>query len=344
MMYAQLARREGLRDLTACLNVHSTKLYHLGIRHRISRSTLAEAASRRDWQLFEALGLRLMTQALERHQHLAYPLGLKEPLYAMDSTTIELSLSLFPWAQFGLKQTAIKAHTVLDLRGDIPVFVAIETGKIGDVALLDAVCLPPTSTVVMDRGYIDFARLYRLKERQVHFVIRAKRNHIGRVLCDRVVDIESGLRSDQTILLITEKSRIGYPEPLRRITFYDALHGVDLIFLTDRFDLPALTVARIYKARWKIELFFKWLKQNLMLKHFFGHSINAVKSQIWIAICVYLMALIAHKKLLTPISLQLFLHLVETNIFEKMTLQNLVDSVTDFRSSCEIPNPQLSLI
>lgn len=324
LAYAQLTRRTGLRDLVACLNSQRAKLYHVGIRCRISRTTLADASERRDWRLFEALGQRLIAIALELYRDEDIGLGLKEPLYAMDSTVIDLCLTLFPWADFRATKAAVKAHTIIDLRGAIPVFLAITTGKVHDVNLLDAVMLPAGAIVVVDRGYLDFARLYALTQRQCSFVVRAKDNLRYTWIESREVDKTTGLRSDQTILLVTAKSKRGYPKRLRRVSFRDAETGLYLVFLTNRFDLPALTIAAIYKQRWQIELFFKWLKQNLSVKHFFGNSLNAVKSQIWIAVCVYLIVIIARKRLALDVSPQIFLNLIEVNMFEKITINQMV--------------------
>lgn len=324
LAYAQITRREGLRDLVACLNSHRSRLYHLGIRHRVSRSTLADASERRDWQLFEALGWRLIDQALELFKSDAYPLGLQEPLYAMDSTVIDLCLKLFPWAEFKQTKAGVKAHTVIDLRGCIPVFLSITEGRVNDLNLLGEIALPEHATVVLDRGYIDFARLHGLTTRKINFVVRSRGNLRHRVITEFDVDEATGLRADQRITLTQPNSLKKYPDQLRRVEFYDDIHRTDLAFLTNRWDLSALTVAHIYKQRWQIELFFKWLKQNLSIKHFFGNSINAVKSQIWIAVCVYLTTLIAHKSLKLDISLRLFLHLVEVNMFEKMSITDMV--------------------
>jgi hypothetical protein len=324
LAYAQLTRRTGLRDLIACLNSQRAKLYHVGIRHRVSRTTLADAGERRDWRLFEALGQRLIAIALELYRDEDIGLGLKESLYAMDSTTIDLCLTLFPWADFRATKAAVKAHTIIDLRGAIPVFIAITTGKVHDVNLLDAAMLPAGAIVVVDRGYLDFARLYALTQRQCSFVVRAKDNLRYTWIESREVDKTIGLRSDQTILLVTAKSKQGYPKRLRRVSFRDAESGLYLVFLTNRFDLPAITIAAIYKQRWQIELFFKWLKQNLSVKHFFGNSLNAVKSQIWIAVCVYLLVIIARKRLALDVSPQIFLNLIEVNMFEKITINQMV--------------------
>lgn len=329
MTYAQLTRREGLRDLIVCLNSQSTKLYHVGLRQRASRSTLADANERRDSLLFEALGQRLIQIAQGLYKDQDIGLGLSEPLYAMDSTTIDLCLKLFPWADFRSAKAGIKAHTVIDLRGSIPVMLSITTGKKSDVGQLDNLALPKGSIVVLDRGYVDFARLYRLVQRECSFVVRAKGNLSFNGIQAHATDDKAGVWADQTILLTGERSKKGYPEPLRRVRFYDAVSCLELVFLTNRLDLSALTIAAIYKQRWQIELFFKWLKQNLNIQHFFGNSLNAVKSQIWIAVCTYLMALIAHKGLNTELSLRNFLHLVEVNMFEKITLETMVKNALE---------------
>jgi hypothetical protein len=342
MTYAQLTRREGLRDLVACLNSQRSKLYHIGIRARVSKSTLADANERRDWRLFEALGQRLITIALELYRDEDIGLGLKAPLYAMDSTTIDLCLSLFPWADFRSTKAAVKAHTIIDLRGAIPVFISITTGKVHDINLLDAVMLPAGSIVVVDRGYLDFARLFALTQRQGSFVVRAKDNLRYTWIASREVGRSTGLCADQTILLVTPKSKQGYPQRLRRVSFRDPESGLHLIFLTNRFDLPALTVAAIYKQRWQIELFFKWLKQNLTVKHFFGNSENAVKAQIWTAICTYLLVLIAKKRLNLAASPQILLNLIEVNMFEKISINQMVtDALLNFEDY--YPDNQLNL-
>ena len=324
LAYAQLTRRSGLRDLVACLNAQRSKLYHIGLRSTVSRSTLADAAERRDYRLFEALGQRLIVAALALYGDEDLGLGLKGPVFAMDSTTIDLCLSLFPWAHFRQTKAAVKAHVIMDLRGAIPVFISITTGKVHDVRLLNAISLPAGSILVVDRGYLDFERLFALHRQQIGFVIRAKDNLRSTWIASRKVDTATGLRADQTILLATPKSKLGYPERLRRVSFRDPQTGKHLVFLTNLHDVPALTIAAIYKNRWQIELFFKWLKQNLAVKHFFGNSINAIKAQIWVAVCAYLLVLIAIKHHRLPVSPQIFLHLIETNIFEKITLDQLV--------------------
>jgi len=332
MIYSQLTRREGLRDLVACLNSQRSKLYHIGIRGKISRSTLADANERRDWRLFEALGHRLIAVAVELYHGEDSGLGLKEPLYAMDSTTIDLCLSLFPWADFRSTKAAVKAHTIIDLRGAIPVFVHITSGKVHDVNILDLIHWPAGSIVVIDRGYLDFARLHALHQCQVCFVIRAKDNTRYTWAASREVDKSTGLRSDQSILLATAKSKLAYPDRLRRVSYRDPETDNYLVLLTNRFDLPALTIAEIYRERWQVETFFKWIKQNLSIKHFFGNSINAVKSQIWIAVCVYLIVMIARKRLYLPASPQILLNIFEVNLFEKIAIDQLV---TDALLNCD---------
>jgi Transposase DDE domain/Domain of unknown function (DUF4372) len=324
MSYAQFTRREGLRDLVLCLNCQRSRLYHAGMRHAATRSTLADANDRRNFELFEALAKRMIKMALQTHQDTPIPLDLKEPLYALDSTTIDLCLSLFDWADFRQTKAAIKAHIAIDLRGAIPVFVSITTGKVHDVQILDTLQLPVGAIVVMNRGYIDYKRLYQWVKRECSFVVRAKDNMRYTVCCAKTVDVSTGVRSDETVALALDKAKKAYPKLLRRVSFHDAKTQLDLVFLTNRFDLDALTIAAIYKQRWQIELFFKWLKQNLNVKHFFGNSINAVKTQIWIAICTYLIAILAHRKIDKKITLRNFLHLVEVNMFEKITIQQMV--------------------
>jgi Transposase DDE domain/Domain of unknown function (DUF4372) len=328
MGYAQFTRREGLRDLVLCLNSQRRRLYHVGMRHLVSRSTLADANERRCFELFEALAKRLIDTALLAHKDTPIPLDLKEPLYALDSTTIDLCLSLFPWAEFRETKGAIKAHTVIDLRAAIPVFISITTGKVHDVHALDslpnAAVMPAGSIVVMDRGYVDYRRLYGLVKRECSFVVRAKDNMRYTVLTTQAVRSGTGVQSDEVIQLALKKAKKAYPKLLRRVCFYDEKTKLDLVFLTNRFDLDASTIAAIYKQRWQVELFFKWLKQNLTIKHFFGNTLNAVKTQIWIAICTYLIALLAHKSIKQKITLRNFMHLIEVNMFEKITLQQMV--------------------
>lgn len=324
MAYAQLTRRRGLRDLVACLNSQHTKLYHTGLRQRVSRSTLAEANELRDARLFEALGQRLITQALDLYRTDAMPLGLQEPLYAMDATVIDLCLNLFAWADARSTKAGIKAHVTLDLRGAIPVLLTLTTAKVADSSQLDALHLPSGSIVVLDRGYIDFKRLHQLTERGMSFVVRAKGNLQWRSVQTHAVDKACGVRADHTIALCGQHSQNRYPTLLRRVRFFDEATCLELVFLTDRLDLPALTIAQIYKQRWQVELFFKWLKQHLSIDHFFGNSQNAVKTQIWIAICVYLITLMVRKKLKLDVELSTLMHLLEVNLFEKISIEQMV--------------------
>lgn len=326
LMYAQLTRRSGLRDLVACLNAQRSRLYHIGLRGPVTRSTLADANERRDYRLFEALGQRLIASALTLHEDADLGLGLSGPVYALDSTTIDLCLSLFPWADFRQTKAAIKAHVLLDLRAAIPVFVSLTSGKVHDVKILDQLTLPTGSLLVADRAYLDFKRLYRLNSLSVGFVLRTKANTLTQVCGHRPILDQPGVVSDQMVMLVTPLSLVGYPDPLRRVVFVDPESAKELVFLTNRFDLAATTIARLYKHRWQIELFFKWLKQNLAVKHFFGNSVNAVKSQIWCAICAYLVVLITIRRLHLPVSPQILLHLIETNIFEKISLDQLVNN------------------
>ncbi len=326
LMYAQLTRRSGLRDLVACLNAQRSRLYHIGLRGPVTRSTLADANERRDYRLFEALGQRLIASALTLYEDADLGLGLSGPVYALDSTTIDLCLSLFPWADFRQTKAAIKAHVLLDLRAAIPVFVSLTSGKVHDVKILDQLTLPTGSLLVADRAYLDFKRLYRLNSLSVGFVLRTKANTLTQVCGHRPILDQPGVVSDQMVMLVTPLSLVGYPDPLRRVVFVDPESAKELVFLTNRFDLAATTIARLYKHRWQIELFFKWLKQNLAVKHFFGNSVNAVKSQIWCAICAYLEVLITIRRLHLPVSPQILLHLIETNIFEKISLDQLVNN------------------
>ena len=326
LMYAQLTRRSGLRDLVACLNAQRSRLYHIGLRGPVTRSTLADANERRDYRLFEDLGQRLIASALALYEDADLGLGLKGPVYALDSTTIDLCLSLFPWADFRQTKAAVKAHVLLDLRAAIPVFVSLTTGKVHDVRIMDQLALPAGSLLVADRAYLDFKRLYRLNSHSVGFVLRTKANTLTQICGYRPVLGQPGVMADQMVMLVTPLSLAGYPDPLRRVVFVDPESAKELVFLTNRFDLAATTIASLYKHRWQIELFFKWLKQNLAVKHFFGNSVNAVKSQIWCAICAYLVVLITIKRLHLPVSPQILLHLIETNIFEKISLDQLVNN------------------
>jgi len=324
MAFAQLSGRESLRDIEACLSSHREKLYHVGMRGKISRSTLAEANERRDFRIYEKVGYSLIRTARELYQAEELAVELDRSLYALDSTTIDLCLSLFPWATFRKTKAAVKMHTLLDLRGSIPTFVGLTSGAVHDVNFLDVVPLEEESVVTMDRGYLDFERLYAVHRLPAFFVIRAKRNLRFRRLSSSTVDKTCGVRVDQIIALMGTRSRKDYPESLRRVAFYDMKNHRRLVFLTNLFSVSPKTVADIYKQRWQVELFFKWIKGHLRIKSFYGTSANAVKIQVWVAIIVYLLVAIAKKRLKLQPSLHTLLQIVEVNLFEKIDIIQLV--------------------
>jgi transposase len=334
LAYAQMAGRESLRDIETCLNSHREKLYHVGFRGSVSRSTLADANERRDWRIFQDFGQVLIRQAQQLYQDEPFVLELNQPLYAFDSTTIDLCLTLFPWAEFRRTKAAVKMHTLIDLRGAIPTYVTVTTGKVHDVRMLDALPVTEDAIYTMDRAYIDFSRLHALHRQGAFFVVRAKDNLRFRRLYSAPKDKDSGIRADQTIALVTCKSKNDYPEKLRRVSYVDKERGKQLVFLTNNFSISALTIAEIYKQRWQVELFFKWVKQHLRIKSFYGTSINAVKSQIWIALSIYLLVVIARKKLDIPCPLYTFLQILEVNLFEKKPIRSMVADALK-----QIPNP-----
>ena len=297
MAFAQLTYRESLRDIETCLRALQPKLYHAGIRGHISKSTLADANEKRDWRIYADFAHGLIRIARQLYTDEDFGLELEQTAYVLDSTTIDLCLSLFPWAHFRKHKGAIKLHTLMDLRGNIPCFICITKGTIHDVRILDHLIIEPAAFYIMDRGYIDFGRLYGLHQQMAFFVIRAKKNLDYARRSYRHVDPSTGLRSDQTILLQGPKSSRLYPDPLRRISYFDAETNRRFVFLTNNFVLPPLTIALLFKCRWQIELFFKWIKQNLRIKAFYGTSQNAVKTQIWIAISVYVLVAIIKKRL-----------------------------------------------
>jgi len=317
LAFAQLTFRESLRDIETCLRALEPKLYHAGFRGKVSRSTLADANRAHDWRIFADFAQVLIGRA--RTLYADEPLGveLEQTAYALDSTTIDLCLSLFPWARFRRRKGAVKLHTLLDLRGNIPCFVRVSHGKTADVTVLDHLPIEPGAFYVMDRGYIDFQRLYRFTSCSAFFVTRGKRGLDFTRRARRRVDKTTGLRSDQTIVLAGPKTSRLYPDPLRRVVFYDAEQDRRFVFLTNNFILPALTIARIYKCRWQVELFFKWIKQNLRIKAFYGTSDNAVKVQVWIAISVYVLVAIVKKELGVERSLSEILQILSLTLFEK---------------------------
>jgi len=322
--YAQLSGRESLRDIETCLNSHKEKLYHIGFRGSVARTTLADANERRDYRIFESFGHVLIGIAQQLHRDEPLAIELKQPLFAFDSTTIDLCLSLFPWAEFRTTKAAVKMHTLMDLRGSIPTFVAITTGKVHDVRMLDEMPVTEDAIYTMDRGYLDFDRLYSVHKQGAFFVVRAKDNLKFQRLYSMPKDKDAGIRADQTITLVTKKSRKGYPERLRRVSYVDKERNKRLVFLTNNFGIPAKTVTDIYKQRWQVELFFKWIKQHLRIKSFYGTSINAVKSQIWVALCIYLLVAITRKQLKVKCSLYTFLQILEVNLFEKKPISSMV--------------------
>ena len=323
MAFAQITFRESLRDIEACLR-GCTHSYAMGIRGNITRTNLAYANEHRDWRVYEALGQILIRKA--RHLHIgdSNGLDLEEMVYAVDASTIDLCLSIFPWAHFRSTKAAIKLHTQIDLNGPIPVFMRITDGTMSDVHFMDSMDFEEGSVYVFDRGYLDFARLFRIEEAGAYFVIRLKRNTQFYVLKSNPIDNDTGLRCDQIIRLSTKKGKTGYPKVLRRIVYIDTKTGKRLSFLTNHFELPALTIAAIYKKRWQIELFFKWIKQNLRIKAFFGTTENAVRTQIWIAICVYLMVACLNKTHGINESLSRILQILSVNVFQKTPLNQLL--------------------
>jgi hypothetical protein len=320
MAFAQLTYRESLRDIETCLRAVRSKLYHAGFRGKISRSTLGDANRRRNWRIYADFAQMLIAKARQLYADEDFGVALEHAAYALDSTTIDLCLALFPWARFRRHKGAVKLHTLIDLRGNIPCFVRITHGKTGDVTALDHLPLEPGAFYMMDKGYIDFARLYRFTEHGAFFVTRAKSDLDYARQSSAPVDWATGVRSDKRIVLRGPKSSQRYPTPLRRIGYYDAENDKRFVFLTNNFTLPALTIARLYKCRWQVELFFKWIKQNLRIKAFYGLSPNAVKTQVWIAISVYVLVAIVKRELRLDRSLAEILQILSVTLFEKVPL------------------------
>jgi hypothetical protein len=327
MAFAQLTFRESLRDIETCLRAHTSKLYHLGIRGGIARSTLADANEKRDWRIYQDFASSLIRTARTLYASDSFAVELDNTVYALDSSTIDLCLAVFPWARFQRTKAAVKLHTLLDLRGNIPSFIHISDGKLHDVNILDRLVFETGSFYIMDRGYLDFTRLYALHQTQAFFVTRAKSNTQFRRLYSHPIDKATGLRCDQTIVLTGVDSHRDYPVALRRVKFYDVTHDKQLVFLTNNFDLPALSIAQLYRCRWQVELFFKWIKQHLRIKAFFGTSPNAVKTQVWIAIAVYVLVAIVKKRLGSDASLYTILQILSLTLFEKTTLNQLLANI-----------------
>ena len=317
MAFAQLTYRESLRDIEACLRSMSGKLYHMGFRSRVARSTLADANESRDWRIYADFAQVLI--GIARPLYARDPIGvdLDQSLYALDSTTIDLCLTLFGWAKFRRHKAAVKMHTLLDLHGNIPTFISITDGKTHDVNILDEFGPEPGAFYVMDRAYVDFERLFVFTLCSSFFVVRTKRNVVLQRRYSHTVDKSTGVRSDQTVILTAIKSAKAYPDPLRRVSYFDAQTNKRLQFLTNNFALPALTIAEIYRSRWQVELFFKWIKQHLRIKKFYGASENAVKTQIWIAVSVYVLVAIVRKRLGLEASLYQILQILSVTLFEK---------------------------
>jgi hypothetical protein len=342
MAFAQLTYRESLRDIETCLRAVKTKWYHLGLRGGVSRNNLSNANAQRDWRIYADFAQVLIGEARALYATEDLGFDLEATVYALDASTIDLCLSLFPWARFRRAKGAVKLRTLLNLQGNIPEFILISDGKLHDVNVLDYLVPAPGAYYIMDRGYLDFARLYQLHQAKAYFVTRAKKNLTFQRRSSHDVDKTAGVQCDQTIVLETYYSLQGYPEPLRRIRYHDPSHGKRLVFLTNDFDLPATTIASLYKSRWQIELFFKWIKQHLRIKSFYGTNQNAVKAQIWIAVSAYLLVAIVKRRLGSELSLYTILQILSVSIFEKTPLVELF-SQSDYKY-LQPPSPNQLLL
>ena len=340
--FAQLTFREGLRDIEACLRSVEHKLYHMGFRGKVSRSTLADSNEAHDWRIYADFAQVLIHMARPMYAHESLGFDLDSTVYALDSTTIDLCLSVFPWARFRTRKAAIKMHTLLDLRGPIPTFIEVSEGKLHDVNILDTIAPEPGSFYVMDRAYVDFERLHVFHVGGAFFVTRTKQGIQLRRRCSHPIDATTGVRSDHTVVLASAASRKHYPDPLRRIHYHDAEQDRSLRFLTNNFDLPALTVCLLYKSRWQVELFFKWIKQHLRIKAFYGYSENAVKTQIWIAVSVYVLVAIVKKRLRLEASLHEILQVLSVTLFEQVPILQAFGDLGSQEKSDGISN-QLNL-
>lgn len=342
MTFAQLTYRESLRDIETCLRAMQNKLYHIGIRSKISRSTLADANQNRDWRIYADFAYILIDQAKELYRDDKFFKELDETIYALDSTTIDLCLSLFPWAKFRKAKSAIKIHTLLDLQNNIPSFISITEGSVHDVNILDELITEIGAFYIVDKGYIDFERLYKLNINSAYFITRAKSNFQFKRIYSHQVDKSLGLICDQSIFLKGFYPSKDYPEKLRRIKYFDSQNNRRLVFLTNNFRLPAMTIANLFKQRWQIELFFKWIKQNLKIKSFYGNTSNAVKTQVCIAISVYVLLAIIKKKLKMECSLYTFLQLISISVFEKTPIISMF-SDSHYLNAINYNDNQLSL-
>ena len=328
LVFAQLTGRDSLRDMVTCLRALQPRLYHMGIRHQISRSTLADANAARDWRIWSQLAGALITRARALYRDDDFGLTLERSAYVLDATVVELCLTLFPWAHAQRESGGVKVHTLMDLRGNIPCFLRISSAKVRDAPILEHLILEPGAYYIMDRAYNDYARLYHVHQCQAFFVVRAKHNLTTRVRASRPVDRTTGLRADQTVMLSHRKTRSKYPEPLRRITCFDAAQHRRFVFITNDFQLPALTVSELYRRRWRIELFFKWIKQHLRIRHFYGTTPNAVHTQLWIAVCTYVLIAIVRKELGIARPMAEMLEIISVTLFEKTPLFQLFHDPT----------------
>jgi hypothetical protein len=342
MAFAQLTYRESLRDIEACLRAAEPKLYHMGILGKVSRNTLANANQARDWRMYEDFAQVLITRARRLCIHDSFGIDLDHTVYALDSTTIDLCLALFPWAEFRKRKGAVKLHTLLDLRGSIPTVIIITHGKVHDVNILDQLSIEPGAFYVMDRGYLDFARLHRIHQSGAFFVTRAKRNFRFKRIYSQKADKPTGVQCDQTVVLENFYAKKDYPSKLRRIRYYDTEHNTRLVFLTNNFTLPAKTIADLYRCRWHVELFFKWIKQHLRIKAFYGTTENAVKTQVWIAVSVYVLVAIVKKRLKLDQSLYTILQILSVTLFEKTPIVRAFSRVEYERWERDMAN-QLTL-
>jgi hypothetical protein len=343
MAFAQLTYRESLRDIQVCLRAAHTKLYHMGIRGNVSRNTLANANQVRDWRIYADFAQGLITTARSLYAKDDFGLHLEQTIYALDATTIDLCLSLFPWAKFRKSKGAVKMHTLLDLRGNIPTTIIITHGKVHEVHTLDRIVIEAGAIYIMDRGYLDFERLYTIQQCSAFFVTRAKSNFDFKRLYSQPVDKSTGVQCDQIIVLNGFYARKDYPDKLRRIRYFDAVNNKRLVFLTNNFTLPAITIAELYRYRWQIELFFKWIKQHLRIKAFYGTSENAVKTQIWIAISVYVLVAIVKKRLKLEQSLYTILQVLSVTLFEKTAIYQAL-ATFDYKEEEEAQYKQLYLL
>jgi transposase len=340
LAFAQLTYRQSLRDIETCLRAHARQLYHMGFRGGVSRNNLANANLQRDWRIYADFARVLIAQARALYQHEPFGVELNETVYAFDSTTVDLCLSLFPWAQFRRHKSAVKLHTLLDLRGAIPTSVYVTSGRVNDVRLLDQLVLEAGAFYLLDRGYVDYRRLYLITQALAFFVTRAEQNTRYCRCAWRSVDHSTGLRSDQTIRLTGRKSSRRYPAPLRRIHYFDTEKDLRLVFLTNNFHLEALIIAELYRARWQVELFFRWIKQHLRIRAFYGTSENAVKTQVWVAISVYVLVAILKKQLQLDLSLYKILQILSVTIFEKSPI---LLAFSQYHDRIPEPDPSIQL-